>query len=358
MPPSLTLFSEENNLRIMHNVINQLEKISKDDDIIKTRCSHIDSMLKHITSNGNLWDNNCQFNISHIGPKFINTLVSLSGDIGRDILDDIYVMLLRFITEFYLMQGELSLDLVSDMHYGYENQDTFSKSSRMQIDFAMHGMPISILANLANNENIKGINRYYETLQDAEKKREAWDKELETKVKQVEILKTNLETYKAGFNFIGLHQGFDDMSALKVEERNRLSDYMMALSLIIILPLAIEIIFILDHSNNIVEIQDTLLIMTIPTISLVGILLYFFRVMLFNYKSVKSQLLQIELRKTLCRFIQHYADYSQSVKEKDKESLSKFENIVFAGIVSDDDKLPSTFDGIEQITNILKSIKQ
>jgi len=89
---------------------------------------------------------------------------------------------------------------------------------------------------------------------------------------------------------------------------------------------------------------------------LVVIFIYYFRVLLFNYKSVKSQLLQIELRKTLCRFIQHYTEYSSQIKEKDSESLGKFENIIFSGIVSNEEKFPST-DGIEQLGKLIKAAK-
>jgi hypothetical protein len=59
---------------------------------------------------------------------------------------------------------------------------------------------------------------------------------------------------------------------------------------------------------------------------------------------------------SLCRFIQSYADYSIDIKEKNSEALSKFEAIIFSGLVGSEDKLPSTFDGIEQLTAFAKSI--
>lgn len=91
---------------------------------------------------------------------------------------------------------------------------------------------------------------------------------------------------------------------------------------------------------------------------LVGISIYYFRVLLFNYKSVKSQLLQIELRKTLCKFIQSYSSYSKTMKAQDSDSLAKFENIIFSGIISDEEKLPSTYDGMDQIGKLIQSIKK
>ncbi len=67
--------------------------------------------------------------------------------------------------------------------------------------------------------------------------------------------------------------------------------------------------------------------------------------------------MQINLRKTLCRFIQNYTDYVQDVTDKESSSLAKFENIVFSGIVSDDGSLPSTYDGLDQIGKFIKSMK-
>lgn len=66
-------------------------------------------------------------------------------------------------------------------------------------------------------------------------------------------------------------------------------------------------------------------------------------------------MVQIELRKTLCQFIQNYSDYSKNIKEKDANSLEKFENLIFSGLVTNEDKLPSTFDGIEQLTKLIKN---
>lgn len=95
----------------------------------------------------------------------------------------------------------------------------------------------------------------------------------------------------------------------------------------------------------------------VPMITLQIILVYFFRVALFNFKSIKAQLLQIELRKTLCQFIQSYTNYAKEMKESDKTSLEKFENLVFSGLISNEENLPSTFDGLEQIGKIIQSIK-
>ncbi|SEH05644.1 Uncharacterised protein [Candidatus Venteria ishoeyi] len=87
------------------------------------------------------------------------------------------------------------------------------------------------------------------------------------------------------------------------------------------------------------------------------ILIYFFRIILLNYRTVKAQIMQLELRKTLCQFIQDYTKYSEKIKKRDSTSLDKFESLIFSSVLSDPEKLPSTFDGLEQISNFIKKIK-
>ncbi|OOF25714.1 hypothetical protein BZJ18_10915, partial [Salinivibrio sp. IB872] len=92
--------------------------------------------------------------------------------------------------------------------------------------------------------------------------------------------------------------------------------------------------------------------------SFIFISIYYFRVVLFNYRAVKNQLLQIELRKTLCRFIQSYSTYSSEIRKKDSDLLVNFEKVIFSGISSGEGEIPSTYDGIEQLARLVKSLKQ
>ncbi|MGC4062247.1 MAG: hypothetical protein QM749_15930 [Aquabacterium sp.] len=100
-----------------------------------------------------------------------------------------------------------------------------------------------------------------------------------------------------------------------------------------------------------------LLAASTPIAAIELLFIYFFRVILSNYHSIRKQMLQIELRKSLCEFIQSYADYAKGIKEKDKTALEKFENLIFSGIVMDDQNLPSTFDGLEQIAKLIEAAK-
>ena len=93
--------------------------------------------------------------------------------------------------------------------------------------------------------------------------------------------------------------------------------------------------------------------LSIASIIVLFVLLYFFRISLFNIRALKSQLLQIDLRLSLCEFISNYTEETAKMRGNAKESFDKFESVIFAPIVATDDKIPTTFEGIEQLTGLI-----
>ena len=84
-------------------------------------------------------------------------------------------------------------------------------------------------------------------------------------------------------------------------------------------------------SNNYQTLQLTNLIgLSIASIIVLFVLLYFFRISLFNIRALKSQLLQIDLRLSLCEFISNYTEETAKMRGNAKESFDKFENVIFS----------------------------
>lgn len=181
--------------------------------------------------------------------------------------------------------------------------------------------------------------------------------ELNEKEQTVKSLKETLDKQEIAFNFVGLYAGFNKLLNTKILESRIQLGSLVTMGIIMIVPLLCTIFGWLPES--IIKDEETIshLLKLVPFISLEVLLIYFFRVILQNYKSVKAQILQIELRQTLCQFIQNYADYSKNIKKDDPTVLEKFENLIFSGIISDSENLPSTFDGMDQIGKLLSSLK-
>lgn len=307
-------------------------------------------------TNAEFWDEYCKFNIKWIGSSISGELTRIADE--KEDLNYFFSTAFRFLVEaFFSTSEDMNNNLQQVWQFVINEIDEFDGRSREQIKFALYELPIRIMKFHVYETGFDTIADLQNVVKLADQKKEEWDKELESREIRVNALKDKLTEYETAYNFVGIYQGFDEMSSTKVKEINHTLTALRVVGVLILIPFIIEAIFIYTNIDRIETFKTVLLLSTIPILSITAILVYYFRVILFNYNAVKSQLLQIELRKTLCQFIQSYVDYSKEMKKDDKESLAKFENIIFSSLVSSDDKLPSTYDGLEQIANLIKSIK-
>jgi len=216
-------------------------------------------------------------------------------------------------------------------------------------------MPLEIVKKIVFSKDIGVYLNYLSKSEQAEKKEEEWKEFINNKEKKVSELHATLEKHESAFNFVGLYAGFSKLGRIKGKELKTARYGMYILGALIPLPLCIELAYLLKTTTPIDNL--THLIKSIPLFSLMLILIYYFRIALNNVNSIRAQLSQIELRKSLCRFIQSYAEYAKQIKSGENNPLSKFEDIIFSNIMTSEEKIPSTFDGIEQIATLISSIK-
>jgi hypothetical protein len=350
------IFETNQSKTVLSKFKHKVDGLVPTDDFEKQRNSLIRLIVNSMESKPEQWDNLCQINIEWIGHQFISRLSDEEKELSKERLDDICSMSFRFLFELYLsMKNDLAMEFEAARRFVFNNVDLFESHAKEQIEYAIRDMTINIFKSIVNSESIESIKDFNAVSAKAEKLKEEWENDLSARESRVDKLKNSLSEYENGFNFVGLYQGFDDLAKEKSTERDSVLFWLKVLSVIIVLPVLAELIIIYLNIDDITAIKDGLIVSIFPTLSLAAIAIYYFRVLLFNYKSVKSQLLQIDLRKTLCRFIQHYSEYSSEIKKQDSESLVKFENIIFSGIVTEDGNLPSTYDGIEQIGKLIKS---
>lgn len=276
----------------------------------------------------------------------------------------------------YLREMHFRNNLIQDgfqgsaylLNFYRNNQANFSDKSRWAIDFyndlptrimqdEFHSEHAIALAKALPSTDIAKVENFIITKDDALSKIESWKTEFEDKEQKVNALKEKLDTYTTAFNFVGLYQGFASLKEVKDKAlvwANR-RFYLLG-SLLVLLPCS-ELIYFVFNMDSIENNPSIIGFLAFPTISMLVILFYLLKVCLNNLYSIRSQILQLELRMTLCQFIQSYAENSKTLKENNKEGFEKFENLIFSSIVSTDEKIPATFDGMEQLTNLLKSIK-
>ncbi|UZT76196.1 hypothetical protein OF113_14065 [Ectopseudomonas chengduensis] len=188
---------------------------------------------------------------------------------------------------------------------------------------------------------------------------------------EADRLKESLNKYTHAFNFVGLYDGFANLKRQKVREKNLRLWFLFVLGVAALAPLVAKIsLAILQPlavgDSGVAESVDTAFVWggasfaklnldmsaLLTFVALELLILYFFRITLHSLKSVRAQLLQIDLRMTLCQFIDKYAEYAQGKGD----ALKGFESVIFSGLVTVDEKLPATFDGFDVLQGLAEKL--
>ena len=97
------------------------------------------------------------------------------------------------------------------------------------------------------------------------------------------------------------------------------------------------------------------IILSIPLLTIEVFLVYYFRIILHNYNSIDEQILQLENKSSLLKFISDYMEYKQDNNVK-HDDISKFEDIIFSKISPNMKTIPTSPDVISLVEKIAKVI--
>jgi hypothetical protein len=310
----LMFFSNEDNTKVIGTFLRKADATLIEDEVRKNRLEISREIIGYIYKNPEEWDEKCSFNIKHIGDQFLQWLRDFDPSKPTHI-DYIYSSSYRFLCEFDFLVGagrELSIELRSIQRKIQHDDADIDDDVRSQIIYASYVMPANIAKEFINDANIGIFRNFEQKKAEAENLKDQWDKELNSKKAETDRLKDKLDEYKIAFNFVGLYQGFSELAKKKTKESFLLFLSLLVMGILILSPLIAEIALAYKKDNLGLD----HLFVLIPIISIEVILIYFFRVILLNHQSVKAQIMQIELRQTLCQFIQSYADYSKKNQRK------------------------------------------
>jgi hypothetical protein len=306
------------------------------------------------------FDEYCKINIEWIGEHFVRQIQSFDrrGEQASENLVDIFVMAYRFLCELDFSQpGDLSFELRSVKSFAEEKLDLFQGANRRQMVYANYSMPIQMLKRLVQDPSLFHFRAFADSATAATKLKADWDKELEQKTNETNALRDSINQIKTQYNFVGLVKGFESLAEKKKLQRRTTFQSLFAIGFAMILLISGQLGYNLYHLDEI-EKHRAMLFYSVPAVfALEIVLLYFFRILLVNHRSFQTQLLQLELRISLCQFIQSYAEYASKIKKQDASALEKFESLVFSSVISDSEKLPATFDGVEQLAKFVKSLR-
>lgn len=177
----------------------------------------------------------------------------------------------------------------------------------------------------------------------------------------IDEIRKSLLKYHSEYNFVGLYDGFKRLKEDKDKELDSINEYYhIAMIVAIILPLFTIGAHLLYPDFVKGKGWIEWLSWGSPFAAIELLILYYARVMYSEVKSIKAQLVQINLRGSLCQFIEAYMDYRSKVKDKDGKvsdtALDKFDSVIFSAIQMDGDNIPSAFDGVSAIAELAGKI--
>lgn len=357
------------NKALLRQVIQILErgKILKSNPSIEYYKVHFTQIiLEKMSQSDDCWLSLCPFNYHYIGESFEKRLNFLENNWDSEILDDIFLMSIRFLREAELTMRRQYKEKLWNDDDTYERiwdwfksltSDDIPSNKRSQLNYIQSDYSLMLLNDYLGNKSFQAFLNYEENIKKIEQHsivlKETSDniqKSAEEKLEKVEQLSDTLKNLKQGFNFVALSDGFSRMLNEKKSSKKWILRLLFLIAVIISAIPAYK--FLSDGGINLTWQQIAI------SAGLELVLIYFFRVVLFHYRTVQTQIMQLDLRLSLCQFIQSYAEYAKEIKTNDKDALDKFENLIFSSILSSDEKIPSTFDGLEQLNSLIKQFKQ
>ena len=348
------------------NLLKMKKERESRDSIEYYKIHYTQIILEKMSESDDCWLSICPFNYHYIGKYFEERLNFLKNNWDSEILDDIFLISIRFLREAELtMRRQYKKKLWNDDDI-YEKiwnwfnsltNNDISPYDISQLNYIQNDYSLMLLNDYLGNKSFQAFLNYEENIKKIEQHsivlKETSDniqKSADEKLEKVEQLSDTLENLKQGFNFVALSDGFSRMLNEKKSSKKWILRLLFLIAVIISAIPAYK--FLSDGGINLTWQQIAI------SAGLELVLIYFFRVVLFHYRTVQTQILQLDLRLSLCQFIQSYAEYAREIKTNDKDALDKFENLIFSSILSSDEKIPSTFDGLEQLSSLIKQFKQ
>lgn len=325
----------------------------------KEALSRLAAVLSVIRDNPISFDEACITSISRFGETFRLRLINIKAFPISQELNLIWSLTYHFMVEYDLSNIQKLSDIIQDfVDYTAAHLDELPEFVREHVDIANRKVPILMLKNLFADQRIENMQSLPGIAQKIADKIDVWNKELQQKESKIDALKASLDLLKTDFNFVSLKEGFERMLRAKKAELKRTGRWVLGFGILMVCPVAYELHTLSGLKDKWSEVNQIWLGATaLLSLSLSMFLVYFFRIALRNFDSCSAQIMQIDLRMTLCQFVQDYAEYAEDIKKKSPETLSKFESIVFSPISSADAINLSFIDGLEQISSFVKAVK-
>lgn len=122
-------------------------------------------------------------------------------------------------------------------------------------------MPIAILKALLNHDEIGSLKNVSKYSNEIDQKFADWEVALSKHETTVKSFQTSLDAQETAFNFVGLHEGFNDLARAKRLELIWLRGFMTLFGVLLVFPILVELYFVYEHRDQVGTMQPIFLIM-------------------------------------------------------------------------------------------------
>ncbi|MEI7151531.1 hypothetical protein [Pectobacterium carotovorum] len=160
-----------------------------------------------------------------------------------------------------------------------------------------------------------------------------------------------LKQQKSNFNFVLLSKAFENLKKSKTRELYyAYVRFSLAIISLIVIPVYL---YLTRGQHSITTYKDFFLYAPLITLEILSF--YFMRLFYLELKNIKSQILQISMRLSLCEFIHSYVE-TKELSNKSENAWRAFETLIFSPIQASDDKIPAVLDGADVIAELAGKI--
>ena len=356
MKKDLGFFEIEENRNLLKDFV-RIHKSDKKSEEFEDRIKFLSvKVAEDIISYPKEWSSSCAITINNLGLTLINILNNFNKPYGKSI-ERSFTIFLQLTCEFLFRNPSFTNsnnDIYLIKEFAEDHLFEFKSGFGSSVMYSLYALPADLIKYALQSPDMSLLKDFYKGKKDLEDINEVINSAINSansKINEVNEIQKTLDKQKTLGIFVGLNEAFKNLKIAKDKEAS-----INYLTLLCIGTVMIFIPVILLISYFFIDFNQRILILA-PVLSLELILIYLFRVVLVRFKEIKTQIMQLELRQALCQFIQNYVDYSSEIKAKDSAALEKFENLIFSGITSNPENIPSTFDGIDQIARLIQSVK-
>ncbi|ULJ61704.1 hypothetical protein [Wielerella bovis] len=241
-------------VELLEKVISVLGEESKINESLREKIDNVISILILMKNDDDCWLTLCPFNYGYIGETFYTSLQIISEN-NKDAFDEyyfnrIFLFSIRFLREAMISLQRKHLFNYQNLYDSHDFQAIWKKFKTLTTDYVadaglkkdllyiqneldyqilnhyLGGKEFQAMADF--DENIKKAKNQVHELenliqtfrQELESLIDKTNNEANAKIQEVQRLETSLKTYKEGFNFVGLSNGFSKLLEKKETSKN------------------------------------------------------------------------------------------------------------------------------------------